>query len=58
MDKHIQNKKEAVCPRHLLPFACNANYLAARWFNYACGANYPYPALKAGYFVFVWRVLT
>ena len=24
----------------------------------ACGANYPYQALKGGYFVFVWRVLT
>ena len=24
-----------------------------RWFNFACGANYPYQALKGGYFVFV-----
>ena len=41
--------------RHL---ACGANYLAERWFNSACGANYPYQALKGGYFVFVWRVLS
>jgi len=40
-------------------FACGAaNCLAARWFNFACGANNPYQALKGGYFVFVWRVLT
>ena len=25
-------------------------YLTARWFNSACGANYPYQALKGGYF--------
>ena len=35
-----------------------ANYLAARWFNFACGANYPYQILKGGYSVFVWGVLT
>ena len=28
----------------------------ARWFNFACGANYPYRALKGGYFVFVWSL--
>ena len=69
MDKHIPNEKELIRPRRLclrreLPepgarnFACGANYLAARWFNSACGANYPHQALKGGYFVFVWRVLT
>ena len=35
-----------------------ANYLAARWFNFVCGANYQHQALKGGYFVFVRRVLT
>ena len=35
-----------------------ANYLAARWFNFVCGANYQYQALKGGYFVFVRRVIT
>ena len=69
MNKHIPNEKELIRPRRLclrreIPepgaqsFACGANYLAARWFNSACGANYPYQALKGGYFVFVWRVLT
>ena len=69
MDKHIPNEKELIRPRRLclrreIPepgahnFACGANYLAARWFNSACGANCPYQALKGGYFVFVWRVLT
>ena len=58
MDKHIPNEKELIRPRRLclrreIPepgtqnFACGANYLAARWFNSACGANYPYQALKA-----------
>ena len=69
MDKHIPNEKELTRPRRLclrreLPepgartLACGTNYLAARWFNSACGANYPYQALKGGYFAFVWRVLT
>jgi len=70
LDQHIPNEKELIRPRRLclrreLPepgahnFACGANYLAERWFNSTCGANYPYQALKAGgYFVFVWRVLT
>ena len=69
MDEHIPNEKELIRPRHLclrreIPepgthkFACGANYLAARWFNSACGANYPYQALKGGYFLFVCRVLT
>ena len=31
-------------------FARGANYLAARWFNSACGANHPYQALKGGLF--------
>ena len=33
-------------------------YLTARWFNFACGANYPHQALKGGYFEFVWIVLS
>ena len=59
MDKNMQNKKEQIRPRRLclwreLPepgarnYACGANCLAARWFNFACGANYPYRALKGG----------
>ena len=63
MDQHIPNEKELIRPRRLclrreLPepgarnFACGANYLAARRFNFAYGANYPYQALKRGYFVF------
>ena len=67
MNKHIPNEKELIRPRRLclrreLPepgaqnFACGANYLAARWFNSACGTNFPYQVLKGGYFVFVWLV--
>ena len=37
----------------------NANYLAARWFNFACGANYHIPrwfnfACGANYHILVW----
>ena len=73
MDKHIPNEKELIRPRRLclrreLPepgaqsLACGANYLAARWFNPACGANYPYRALKgltdSGLFVFIYYYFT
>ena len=71
MDKHMQNEKEKIrplrlCLRRELPepgarnfsCGCGANYLATRRFNFACGANYPHQALKGGYFLFVWRVLT
>ena len=65
----MQNEKELIRPRRLclrreLPepgarnFACGAKYLAARWFGFACGANYPHQALaqalKGGmFFIFV-----
>ena len=31
-------------------FSCGANYLAARWFNSACGAKLPVPGTKGGLF--------
>ena len=55
MDKHIPNEKELIRPRRL---CLRREIPEPGAHNFACGANYPYQALKGGYFVFVWRVLT
>jgi hypothetical protein len=43
-------------PVELLVGIGGAIILAAGWFNFVCGANYPHQARKGGYFAFAWRV--
>ena len=58
LDKHIQNEKELIRPRRILPAARATRARSAQFYVVLIRHDSTGVGARVGYFVFVWRVLT